>query len=173
MKTLVIHPLDHSTDFLSAIYARKDWTILTDPSTTQDALIKLINDYDRVIMMGHGSPQGLFGGKGLIINEEIVTTLREKETVFIWCHADKFVNKYKLKGFFTGMFVSEEDEALYCGIMDSTVSLIKRSNKLFAQTVNCFIDTDHILENVKALYHNKTNTNPVIEYNYNRLYFNS
>jgi hypothetical protein len=52
MKTLVIHPKDDSTYFLSTIYEGKDWTIINDRG--KSLLKKLIKTHDRIIMMGHG-----------------------------------------------------------------------------------------------------------------------
>lgn len=172
MKTLVIHPKDITTDFLKGIYYNKSWTVVNDPKIKREELIEEIEGHDRIFMMGHGSPQGLFGGDGMLIDQNLVPLLKQKITMFIWCHADKFVNKYSLKGFYTGMFVSEEEEALYCNIPGSTDEQIEYSNTLFAETVNRFIDVDNILGNVKALYNNKEDGNIIIEYNRSRLYFN-
>ena len=58
-RTLVIHPKDKSTDFLKVIYANKpDWTVVTGNMTTED-VNDLITQHDHIIMMGHGTPQGL------------------------------------------------------------------------------------------------------------------
>lgn len=58
-KTLVIHPQDKSTDFLKVIYAgRDDYTIVTGGKTTEE-VNELIKQHDHIIMMGHGTPQGL------------------------------------------------------------------------------------------------------------------
>jgi len=59
MKTLVIHPDDRSTDFLSPIYEPvKNKTVITG-GITKEQLRKHIQDHDRILMMGHGSPAGL------------------------------------------------------------------------------------------------------------------
>lgn len=57
MKTLVIHPKDKTTDFLKPIYHGRDWTIMT--GGTKDEVAKAIDEHDHIIMMGHGTPQGL------------------------------------------------------------------------------------------------------------------
>ena len=45
--------------------------------------------------------------------------LKKKDnSVFIWCNADQFVNRYNLKGFYTGMFISEVMEAVFCGLQE-------------------------------------------------------
>lgn len=67
MKTLVIHPKDRTTDFLKPIYHGRDWTVITGGCTKED-VAKAIDEHDHIIMMGHGTPQGLlavgqFNGK--------------------------------------------------------------------------------------------------------------
>ena len=57
MKTLVIHPEDKSTDFLNPIYYGRDWTVITEG--TKDEVRWAIDEHDHIIMMGHGTPQGL------------------------------------------------------------------------------------------------------------------
>ena len=58
-KTLVIHPKDKSTDFLKVIYAgRDDFTVITEG--TKEEVNTAIKEHDHIIMMGHGTPQGLF-----------------------------------------------------------------------------------------------------------------
>jgi hypothetical protein len=67
MRTLVIHPKDRTTDFLKPIYHGRDWTVITGGCTKED-VNKAIGEHDHIIMMGHGTPQGLlamnqFNGK--------------------------------------------------------------------------------------------------------------
>jgi hypothetical protein len=86
MKTLVIHPQDSSTDFLIPIYMNlksfpdfNDVTIIRG-GMTKDEVNEQIKQHDRIMMMGHGSPHGLFSvGKfddmyltGLIIDKNTV-----------------------------------------------------------------------------------------------------
>jgi hypothetical protein len=60
MKTLVIHPKDKSTDFLSPIYAGLDNITLVTGGWSQSQIQEAIQTHDQVMMMGHGSPSGLF-----------------------------------------------------------------------------------------------------------------
>jgi hypothetical protein len=67
MKTLVIHPKDKTTDFLKSIYHGRGYTVITG-GCTKDDVAKAIDEHDHIIMMGHGTPQGLlavgqFNGK--------------------------------------------------------------------------------------------------------------
>ena len=122
-KTLVIHPSDRSTDFLKLIYKGKDWDVINDLRDCSDLkgkrkLIKKMEDYDRIIMMGHGTPQGLmniYDGHfyGFAIDSNFVDVLSRKENISIWCWSDQFFRRYNLKGFHTGMIISEVREASF------------------------------------------------------------
>lgn len=145
-KILVIHPSDPSTNFLCRIYRDINCTVIRNP-ISKSKLKKMMVDADRIIMLGHGTEQGLIGfrdGRGLsnpVIDSNLVYILREKkESVYIWCNADQFVEKYKLSGFSTGMFISEEDEAIQFGIFDSLNGDIDASNEVFAFNVGVSIN---------------------------------
>jgi len=123
MHTLIIHPKDRTTIFLELVYgAIPDKTIITG-GVSKEQVKKLIQSHERVMMLGHGSPSGLFSvgcfpeTNGYIIDYSMVELLVQKrDNVFIWCNSDSFVNLYGLKGFYSGMFISEVDEADYCGL---------------------------------------------------------
>jgi hypothetical protein len=51
MKTLVIHPKDSTTDFLSVIYSDKDWTII-NTNISKKVLKEQIKTHDRIVMLG-------------------------------------------------------------------------------------------------------------------------
>ena len=122
MKTLIIHPEDKSTDFLTPIYSGFDNTTVIRGGMSKSEVNKQIEKHDRIMMMGHGSPGGLFsvgqfpGSNGYIISHATVDLLQNKECIFIWCNADKFVEEHNLKGLYSGMFISEVMEANYCGL---------------------------------------------------------
>ena len=114
MKTLIIHPEDPSTFFLDIVYAPIENKTVITGGVSKSEVQKLIREHDRVMMMGHGSPGGLFnvgrfsGCGAYIIDQQMVPLLKEKtDNVFIWCNADKFVDIFGLKGFYSGMFISE------------------------------------------------------------------
>ena len=180
VKTLVIHPKDPSTTFLEVIYkGMKEATVLTGNSVTQEELKAIIPDYDRVIIMGHGSPYGLFtaggfvGNRGYIVDDSFVNILRNNpNNIYIWCHADVFVNRFNLFGFHSGMFVSEVGEAYACGIKHQTQKDVDESNYGFCELVKKYRtkSVDVIYRNVKRLYGVMAEHNLVAEYNYNRLH---
>lgn len=152
MKTLVIHPKDASTDFLKLIYKDKDWTLI-DSRLPKSQLKKAIKEHDRIVMLGHGTHLGLYEPETFlpIIDSTLVYLLREKLSVAIWCNANVFFEKYELKGFYTGMIISEYEEALY-ECVNTTYHEIDESNLLFARAIQKAIDADDMLATAQEAY---------------------
>ena len=83
--------------------------------------------------------------------------------------ADKFVRKYKLKGFATGMIISDSCEAMQLKVPFSKMSL-DQSNALFAKII-----ADNITNNKKELFEDLSkryaaNNNSVLEFNKNNFF---
>lgn len=181
MKTLVIHPKDKSTEFLRSIYKDIPYkTIITGGCSRQD-IIEEIFRHDRVVMLGHGGSQGLFSvgqftDKVFVIDKDLVPYLKEKECVFIWCNSDKFVKEHNLFGFYSGMFISEVSESEYCGFKNIDQEEVDFSNYVFSGIVGKYINSQkvsNIYYNVKNEYGVFVNSNPIVRYNHNRLYYKS
>ena len=179
MKTLVIHAEDSSTDFLCPIYQTiEDKTVLRKGITKKD-VAEQIKIHERVLMLGHGSPDGLFSvgqfetNNSLIIDSSLITLLAEKEeNIYIWCHANKFVERYNLNGFYTGMFVSEILEALYCDLPLVEQKVVDESNDAFSSIVSKYVnETKSVLyKKVLEEYQIIANRNKVAAYNIERLF---
>jgi len=175
-RTLVIHPQDGSTDFLHSIYENIPFCKVIKKGTKTE-VDNEIKTHDRIIMMGHGTPYGLMsvGNFGLcsnIIDKTTVPLLKDKECIFIWCNANIFVEYFRLKGFYSGMFVSEVGESIYCGVPSSQED-VDFSNKLFSELLGeCIVNNDleTIYNCVRDSYGKFSNTNNVVFYNQQRLY---
>ena len=83
-RSLIIHPKDDTTQFLDIVYNPiPNKTIITG-GVTLDEVNKLIEEHDRVIMCGHGSPIGLFSvgqfitRKGYVISDSTIDVLKKK-----------------------------------------------------------------------------------------------
>ena len=181
MKHLVLHPTDTSTTFLTPIYKHlPDATILTG-GKTKDQVINEIEDHDHIIMLGHGSPAGLFaigqypglGYTSYIIESSIAELLKQKKQLTtIWCYAQKFVEATRLeRTYFSNMFCSE---VLECSMMgfEATQEQVEESNWCFSKNLG-----EHILKTPAEIhaamqigaYAKLANTNPVATYNFERL----
>lgn len=179
--TLIIHPNDESTTFLKQVYSNRKNVLVVSGKVTKLALLNMVLEHDRIIMMGHGTPDGLLAmnqfetDSPYIVDESFTEILSKKNSIYIWCHADKFVNKYNLKGFYTGMFISEAGEAYYCGLPSIRQPEVDESNYFFSNIMGQHInrETEIINQKVKEGYGKVAEFNTVANYNYNRLYLNS
>ena len=179
MTQLFIHMADPSTEFLADIYHNpggghiEGATVLRD-SLEVDRLNRLITAHDRVVMLGHGSPMGLFdrtfSALSYIISEANASALAGKDNVYIWCHAKDFVARHRLTGFSSGMFISEVSEAMFCGVPVSRrpQEEVTKSNRKFARLVH-----ETILQPSQEIYRhcveNYAMDGHVVDYNRNRL----
>lgn len=166
METLVIHPKDATTDFLTEIYSDKNWEVI-NTNISKGYLKQQIKAHDRIVMLGHGTKFGLLGYNKLVIDSTLVYLLREKECACVWCNADLFVAKYGLKGFYTGMIISEYEEALDYAIQTNADDLIY-SNNLFADAIKKSVDTEDVIANMKKIYKGDSS---VINFNRENLYY--
>ena len=187
MKVLVIHPQDKTTDFLIPIYMDlksfpdyDDVTIIRGGMTRAE-VDEQIKQHDRIMMMGHGSPGGLFSvgqftdSPGYIISHTTADLLRDKECIFIWCNADLYVRTHQLKGLYSGMFISETMEAAYCGLPGTSQDTVTESNNYFASEFGKVsgVPLVEAYEYIKYTYGVLADSNPVAKYNHHRLYLNS
>ncbi len=83
MKTLIIHPKDKSTAFLNIVYKNIPEATVITGGVSIKRLKQMIDAHDRVMMMGHESPYGLFSvGKfkagWYIIDQRMVDALKTK-----------------------------------------------------------------------------------------------
>ena len=175
--TLVIHPKDETTDCLSVIYKGRGWDEITDWKTSQKDVRKAISLHDRIIMLGHGTPQGLLAGGYLwghsewtrfhhyIVDSSFEDVLRGKDTFSIWCNSDEFFRKLKLPGLHTGMTISEVSEELYIlGRLWLTEEEMAKNMELYCGAFAKYIDLPpaQIREKVLEEY---IGDDPVTRYN--------
>lgn len=165
--TLVIHPDDRSTDFLDIIYKDKGYDVIRDWKIRKNDLMRHIKQHDRIMMMGHGCTYGLLGYINIFMSSDFVKLLRTKDCVCIWCNADQYVEREGIKGFYTGMFISEVFEAKYFGI-DVEQEVVTDSNMLFVNLMKDMIESPNVLTEIKSSY---VGDSPVIKFNNSRLYY--
>lgn len=180
MNTAIIHPQDDSTTFLDPIYRSASNKTVVKANTTIDGIKDLIQSHDRIIMLGHGCPWGLFNmgmaanmgiAYNLVINYSHVELLRNQyQNIYIWCNADQFVEKNDLFGFYSGMFISEVAEARHCNLY-VTQEEVDESNHAFAEILGKHINlqANEIKRNVQQEYGLLNNV--VARYNSARLYY--
>lgn len=179
MKTLVIHPEDKTTEFLTAIYANLSNKTVIKGGVSKSELRVMAEEHDRILMLGHGSPDGLLSrcqvptGGLFIVDESMVSVLKNKlNCIFIWCYADQFVRRHGLAGLCTGMFISEMGEADYWGFKGINHSMIDESNQRFASIVSKYLDEplDFLYNKLLIEYEILAKTNPIARFNLGRIY---
>lgn len=176
-KTLVIHPKDSSTDFLSKIYENKNWTILC-PDTNNNMketgikrkMRKMIRKHDRIFLMGHGTPSGLLYKHGYVIDLEDEKRLKDKELMTIFCNSDRFRQITNLNiTFYTGMIISEVSEGYIFGTRTNQKE-VDESNYLFAKTIGEAIEMPSKERYEYIMKHYDSVNNDVIKFNRKRIY---
>ena len=135
----VIHANDPTTKVLSQLYEpREDITARITEMSTNGTVQRAIRDDDVIMMLGHGNEYGLFSKpekngeyKRFMITGKHVQFLRCKICIGIWCYANLFAERYGLHGLFSGMIISEMQEAIDYHI-DATQNEIEAEMEKFA-----------------------------------------
>lgn len=178
---LFIHPQDETTAFLSIVYRNMlndNNTLVSDNYISNSSLNKLLQSHRNIIILGHGCQDGLLCQTNkydrfnrLMINSKHVQALRNANMVIgIWCHSDKFFDKYRINGFASGMFVSDIDEANdYCLPLSSYD--IEESNALLAKSLSEILpltyDSNAIYEYLKTQFIKISSSNRIAKFNCN------
>ena len=174
----IIHANDPTTRFLSLLYDHRDdiKTHITEKSTNMD-VIRAIRGDDTIMMLGHGSEAGLCSiirddgsFERLLVNSSHVQFLRDKTCIGIWCHADQFAKKYKLHGLFSGMIISELQEAFNEYVATSKEEIDREILKFTSRLQDCILQYGlkdapmrmKELDDVKS---------ELTQFNYNNLYY--
>lgn len=162
--TTIIHPDDPTTAFLTEIYDERPAVGKIERKEVYRSKIQL---GERTLLLGHGFPQGLVGGGKIVIDDSFADLFEgQPNNVYVFCNADCYVWRNRLRGFATGMFISEPIEAQIFNV-DATPQEINDSNVLFSRLMRQSIDLKprEILEHMKTHYH--ITGNAAVEYNRN------
>lgn len=141
----VIHATDPTTQVLSLLYQeREDVKLhLTERNTSSDVQ-RAIRGNEAIMMLGHGNEYGLFSKpdkngdyRRFLITDKHVQFLRDKTCIGIWCYANKFAEKYKLHGLFSGMIISELQEAIDLGVPATKEEIDMEMEKFTVRLKDC------------------------------------
>lgn len=148
---LVIHPEDVTTRMLKGLYEGKDCALITSPLSRHDMrrLLRETPSHERIMLLGHGSADGLLyradssadGFDSLIISHAHAYPLRKHgaNLVGIWCNAADFARRERLQGLFSGMIISELEEAQRYNVR-TTQEELDRENVKLAARLRCLLD---------------------------------
>lgn len=173
MIVVYVNSMEDTATF-DAIYRNlnEDTIILHNPSRAEVDDILTERPTETLLCFGHGSPMGLFSHdfSGMLIDAESVPLLVNREMIGIWCYASDFGIAHNLRGFFTYMFISNQQECVFnrCGWYENSV--IFDENRLFAERINTLIRDNTPLEQwVEILYESRNADLPFVEFNYGNL----
>ncbi len=180
---LVIHPIDETTDFLKLLYDPDEVTVINQSTCNTDvkSLLNHVPRQERIMLLGHGSENGLFSRGDsdfpdfdrLMISHQHSYYLRRHggNIVGIWCNADAFARKEGLHGLFSGMIISDIDEAKEYGFDTSEEELEKENLKLaFHLGFHLCKGTPlHLIPEIMC--HSDNIHNPLTRFNYNNFYY--
>lgn len=174
---LVIHPADPTTDFLRVLYEGKEGCrcLLGGESRNQvNDLLFHLPPGEPVMLLGHGTDAGLFrleqGEQRRYVGRQMAFCLRRHPIIGVWCHANRFAEAHGLSGLFSGMVVSEREEAETYGIATSEKEL-ERENLLFASTLAGFLNAGLPYPEIVARMREAAGNGPAVRmFNFNSLY---
>lgn len=115
---------------------------ITPSTENYDELIAdaIANEEDTLVICGHGTPAGLLHPIlerfEYLIHSFNYQDIRARNVIGIWCHASEFAELHHVNGFFTGMFISNINEANRYGIFNVDEATIHESEALFLDRVN-------------------------------------
>lgn len=180
---LVIHPKDKTTAMLSALYDELEAQVVADYRTTKEMghLLYHVSTQERIMLLGHGSDKGLFFRKDdskdeydkVIVSHAHAYHLRKHggNIVAVWCYADQFARAEGLHGLFTGMIVSELNEALLYQV-ETTQEELDRENVKLARRLRELLDERIPLSEIpKRMQAMDDVRSPLTTFNYNNFYY--
>ena len=180
---LVIHPKDKTTAMLSALYDGLEAQVITDCRSTKEMgrLLHHVSTQERIMLLGHGSDKGLFFREDDSKNEfdKIIVGHSHRyhlhnhgsNIVAVWCNADQFARAEGLHGLFTGMIVSELNEALLYQV-ETTQEELDRENVKLARKLRALLDERIPLSEIpKRMLAMDDVQSPLTTFNYNNFYY--
>ena len=148
----------------------KDAVVLLNP--TRNAIREALSlENDSVIICGHGTEDGLldYDWNGYLIDKDLVEDLKRLNVIGIWCYASNFANEYGLHGFFTSMFISNEQEAAQHSILANNHD-IENENRWFTEELTNLINKNvPMKEWINYLQNNCHKEHEFVRFNYEAL----
>lgn len=174
----VIHASDPTTRFLSLLYEqRRDILMHITEASTNSAVQRAIREADTVLMLGHGNKYGLFSVpdndgayRRFMVDGRYVQFLRDKTCIGIWCYANQFAEQYNLHGLFSGMIISELQEAIDNGITTTKEEIDSEIVK-FTQRLRDCIDQYGLKDTPTRMKELDDVKSELTTFNYNNLYY--
>ena len=180
---LVIHPKDKTTAMLSALYDGLEAQVVIDYRTTKEMgrLLHHVSTQDCIMLLGHGSDKGLFFREDDSKNEfdKIIVGHSHRyhlhnhgsNIVAVWCNADQFARAEGLHGLFSGMIVSELNEALLYQV-ETAQEELDRENVKLVRRLRALLDAGIPLSEIpKRMLAMDDVLSPLTTFNYKNFFY--
>ena len=174
----VIHATDPTTQVLSLLYQQREDVRLriTERNTSSDVQ-RAIRSGEVIMMLGHGNEYGLFSKpekngdyRRFLITDKHVQFLRDKTCIGIWCYANKFAEKYRLHGLFSGMIISELQEAIDLGVQATKDEIDMEMEKFTIRLKEC-VESYGLEQTPLRMKELDDVQSPLTTFNYGNLYY--
>lgn len=178
----VIHPEDASTAFLSLIYDGIDGVVVDNrrdiSSNEMSRKLNALPKHESVMILGHGCGMGLFSRDNdcdafarILVGHAHAYYLRRHSVIGVWCNARDFASEHGLHGLFTGMFISEIDEASAYGV-ETTIEELAMENERFAMRLRWLIGQNVPLSQMPEMLREKNvEPTPLTRFNYEAIVY--
>ena len=174
----IIHANDPTTQILTILYQqREDVRMLITERHNSSDVQRAIRADDVVMMLGHGNEYGLFSKpdksgdyRRFLITDRHVQFLRDKTCIGIWCYANKFAERYKLHGLFSGMIISELQEAIDLGVQATKDEIDMEMEKFTIRLKEC-VESYGLEQTPLRMKELDDVQSPLTTFNYGNLYY--
>lgn len=167
---------DTDTRILRKVYqGLDDIRLMVNPTKGELEDVLRANRTETLLAMGHGTCCGLLNKdfSGYVLSD--AELLRDRDVIAIWCHASDFAELtladegIRLHGFFSSMFISNENEASCFGYEAQNQDIYKEV-ELFSERVNKLLkDKTPLNEWVNILRSQADMTKDYVRFNYDGL----
>lgn len=179
---IVIHPKDRTTQMLEILYEATPHEKVNDTLSKNQlrSLLYAVPTSEPIMLLGHGCEEGLLTRnddtkddfKKLIDHSFSHILKKHNGRIFaIFCHAKDFAEKEHLHGLFSGMIISEMEEAESYGI-PTTIEELDKENIKLAKNLRVLLDKEipwcEIPRMMQSLDDSHT---PLTEFNYHSFFY--
>ena len=151
----------------------EEYVISFDSYSSDQEIIDIAieSEEDTLIVCGHGSPEGCFSPHfDYTLSKENKDKIRAKRVIGIWCNASSFARKNNVAGFFSSMFISNQDEEEYMGIEGVEEERIRESERKFVRILNSLLKNNTPMEEWTSIFKSNIDENNEVEvFNYTSL----
>lgn len=171
---IVVHPNDPSTRMLAMIYEGMEGVTLFDSWKQRKEILEAIAAAPKdepILILGHGTPHGLLDMRyGYVICDADAELLKDRPNlVGIWCYASDYAHDHGLRGFFSGMFISEEPEAWVNGVDAGEEEINDRAWDFAGRFGGLLREGRPLAEAAAELMDPRHRDSELTEFNYSRL----